>query len=912
VNELEYLRSGLDRIIAGDPALAQELQDTQSQVVSELPSGGGLEGKRPSMDPAALQGALETIVKKKGRPVLTVRQNDFKFEATDVESEVWRDRLKGARDLLKKAIPAVGRVEVANNSDYAWVGTAWLAHDEIAVTNRHVAAEFARAQGNGFVFKTDPAFTSPMTSSLDFLQEAGEPATRVFKVTKVLYIEPEPGPDMAFLQVDRGSGSDRLSDPIPIATRPPQADDFVAAIGYPARDSRVPDHALVARVFGDIYDKKRLAPGQLRAVEVRLVTHDASTLGGNSGSVLVDLKTGEAVGLHRAGLYLQDNFAVPIAVVRERLKKIKEGGTRTTSSAGGTRSRASTKPENQAVTNVAGGAVTQVAGGAITLTIPLNITVQLGQPAIPGTPPAAPAPDSAEAVAAAADELQTMLEGRPGVVAVRAGYRFEGGWITDDRAVVVATSGAVTNVPAEVNGVPVEVVPASPWDLVAQAREAVEALEKVPVTHYKPPSHVKLKEVNEEMRVVCHLSPDAGWPTLRKFLEAKTSRLTIGIFDFTAPHIIDAVKAAVKTSPRRLNMVIQHGASMGGDSKKDDIPDEQVVEDFENTLKSRFKQAWASVSGPNRLFASSYHIKVIVRDGQAFWLSSGNCQSSNQPDIDPAGDGETTFGPLRGFNREWHAVVENPTLADQYEKFLLWDLEQASALKEETAEALAVEGPAVLVPVELFAQEAPEPEARAKAQYFEPLEVNRKVRVRPLLTPDNYQPEVLKLIKGAKKSILFQNQSLNLLADNEPGFKALVTALRDKQQELDDVRIIIRGDFNPRPVLEKLKDFGFDMSKVRAQKKCHTKGIVVDSDRVVLGSHNWTNQGALVNRDASLIFFDPEIAEYYERAFEFDWENMAKAQLDDELPPLELAEPGAEVPEGMVKVSLEELLFGDG
>ena len=181
------------------------------------------------------------------------------------------------------------------------------------------------------------------------------------------------------------------------------------------------------------------------------------------------------------------------------------------------------------------------------------------------------------------------------------------------------------------------------------------------------------------------------------------------------------------------------------------------------------------------------------------------------------------------------------------------------------------------------------------------------------MTPDNYQVEILKLIKGARKSILFQNQSLNVLGDNdEPRFRALVSALRDKQESLDDVRIIIRGDFNPRPVLEKLKDFGFDMSKVRAQKKCHTKGIVIDSKIAVLGSHNWTNQGTLVNRDASLIFFDEAIADYYTRFFEFDWENLAKQQLIDELPPVEFARAGQEAPEGMVKVSLWDLLYGDG
>ena len=39
-------------------------------------------------------------------------------------------------------------------------------------------------------------------------------------------------------------------------------------------------------------------------------------------------------------------------------------------------------------------------------------------------------------------------------------------------------------------------------------------------------------------------------------------------------------------------------------------------------------------SAAGKTFASAYHIKVAVRDRKSFWLSSGNWQSSNQPDID--------------------------------------------------------------------------------------------------------------------------------------------------------------------------------------------------------------------------------------------------------------------------------------
>ena len=50
---------------------------------------------------------------------------------------------------------------------------------------------------------------------------------------------------------------------------------------------------------------------------------------------------------------------------------------------------------------------------------------------------------------------------------------------------------------------------------------------------------------------------------------------------------------------------------------------------------SRAGPRCVSKTNPNGLLASAYHIKVAVRDGAAIWLSSGNWQSSNQPDVHP-------------------------------------------------------------------------------------------------------------------------------------------------------------------------------------------------------------------------------------------------------------------------------------
>jgi hypothetical protein len=81
------------------------------------------------------------------------------------------------------------------------------------------------------------------------------------------------------------------------------------------------------------------------------------------------------------------------------------------------------------------------------------------------------------------------------------------------------------------------------------------------------------------------------------------------------------------------------------------------------------------------------------------------------------------------------------------------------------------------------------------------------------------------------------------------------------------VRIILRDIGNPRAMLEALQAYGIDPVKyVKLQPACHNKGIIVDDRLVCLGSHNWSGDGTCYNRDASLIFDNPDIVAYYTKA----------------------------------------------
>jgi len=544
-------------------------------------------------------------------------------------------------------------------------------------------------------------------------------------------------------------------------------------------------------------------------------------------------------------------------------------------------------------------------------------------PAGPSTGPAAPQgggeapppPGPASSIARVEDVIKRRgdeLRQIPGVVDVRPGYRFEDDWITNEPAVVLAVVGtpAPGAVPDQIDGVPIDVAPADPFEQVignVELRSASPSIEprrfllpgEAPViqeeralTAYQPPPGETLDEVEDDMTVNCHVSPDCGWPVLSGFLSGVSKTLTVAMYDFTAPHVRDAVRAAVKPRTRSLKLVLdpQIALSDGGSDdnpKANDLPEDDVVDSLKKAIGARFDFVWAAVTSRGKvhdgIFPKAYHIKVAVRDGSSFWLSSGNWQSSNQPpdDVVPAASDAAVDlkAVLAKYNREWHAVVENQGLAQIFEQFISWDLDQAKPLQVGGERGLeAVQLPDLLVPI------AEDVERRiTEAERQKPLSVSGKVKVRPVLTPDNYPDVVEELIRSAARSIRFQNQYINIGAEVPAGFDRLLKALKAKCEDPDvQVRIILRSIGDVRKMLVALKAYGFDVANrdlFRLQPSTHTKGIVVDDTRVLVGSHNWSGPGTTRNRDASLLFDHAGIARYYAAVFDHDWKNLANAKV---------------------------------
>lgn len=230
------------------------------------------------------------------------------------------------RDKIDPAIATTGRVEFANVPGKAFVGTGWvirkLADDRaIVVTNRHVAEEFAYPdRRGGYATRLLPTYDE-FQVGVDFLCEWGNPAKRHAPLVKVLFIAGRRTADMALLEIE----GDELRGivPIPLSQGDPVAETPIGVVGYPALDSRN-DAVQMFEYYRNIYNVKRFAFGYVtQGLQGRpYFLHDATTLGGNSGSLVFNRDTGDAVGLHFAGEPNTANYAVPVSEVEAALAGI--------------------------------------------------------------------------------------------------------------------------------------------------------------------------------------------------------------------------------------------------------------------------------------------------------------------------------------------------------------------------------------------------------------------------------------------------------------------------------------------------------------------------------------------------------------------------------------------------------------
>ncbi len=325
--------------VAADPARVSTLLSQADEGLSRLLG----DGPGAHLGPAEVSG-LEAVIRTDGsRPVLFV-EDDF-VDVMAPSAGTYAAGLSRIEDAVRNVCRSVGRVDDPA-ALIGYHGTAWMLAEGLVATNYHVLEAIVpggRRRGRRFEgqLKTGVA--------VHFGHEVGSPLPeRRFPIRRVVSVGREgaaefnqenglnfDGLDLAILELEAVAGR-----PFPVPNRVPREDDpathgglasagrGVYLVGYPGNErSTTPD--LFASLFAGVKSFKRLAPGRIMAGpgEVHedprgwIVTHDASTLGGNSGSALVDYDAdGRALlGLHFAGQHERQNWAYSLERITTEL-----------------------------------------------------------------------------------------------------------------------------------------------------------------------------------------------------------------------------------------------------------------------------------------------------------------------------------------------------------------------------------------------------------------------------------------------------------------------------------------------------------------------------------------------------------------------------------------------------------------
>lgn len=263
--------------------------------------------------------ALEAVVAFDGtRPSFLIRQNRVDLESS-FSTSAWKTTLSPRLEELASAAACVGCLEVGYNA----VGTVFLVSPVLALTNRHVAQAIADIGASKTVLRHE--------AYVDFGREDGgwdsfdrrEVLSVIFAGTQAITGAVDHSKfDIALLELSPSKLTGEIADrALSLDCTCALADDVaLAVLGYPGDWRRwVPllarnAHAdVLARLLQGKGGSKRLAPGasvgsSKAGLGPTTVSHDATTINGNSGSPLLLLQgTGvPAIGLHYGGRWKEE------------------------------------------------------------------------------------------------------------------------------------------------------------------------------------------------------------------------------------------------------------------------------------------------------------------------------------------------------------------------------------------------------------------------------------------------------------------------------------------------------------------------------------------------------------------------------------------------------------------------------
>jgi phosphatidylserine/phosphatidylglycerophosphate/cardiolipin synthase-like enzyme len=396
----------------------------------------------------------------------------------------------------------------------------------------------------------------------------------------------------------------------------------------------------------------------------------------------------------------------------------------------------------------------------------------------------------------------------------------------------------------------------------AESDEAAAAPALLP---YPPLPAQEFRTRSVTGKIMAYASPDSTFAVTKRLVDSARRSVVIGIYDFRADYMKELLKRAMKRGVT---------VSLMLDTNSDDDPN--LFPELRALGATCVRAPSRSAGSPVQYFGNA-HEKIVVVDNEIVMIQSGNWSENSIPFNE--GDGVVVGDFVKG-NRDMGVAIQSRELATFFAGLVARDMRLAQGEPPDALPPAAPPDESGSPAGDIFFEAAP---PAAPETLFPSITVtpSSPVRVTPAVTPENFHETTKEFLRSATSSIRIEQQYIRGGQEAITALMEEISAAREENPELD-VRIIVSPKYlfgeNKQRFLQLMEDFGMEFDtnfrylSSRHFVHCHNKLIVVDDERVLVGSQNWSTTGVLSNREASLLIEHAGIASYFAGIFDADWE----------------------------------------
>ena len=344
--------------------------------------------------------------------------------------------------------------------------------------------------------------------------------------------------------------------------------------------------------------------------------------------------------------------------------------------------------------------------------------------------------------------------------------------------------------------------------------------------------------------------PQYGLLELKQFIDDSQTSLRIQLYQLQDAYLVQALLDAIQRGVS-VELMLDPGCNNCNIWSETDL---QYKNDFAYTLIQAGATVYEFNTGSNEPYLY-LHSKVVVRDLDSIWISSGNWKSSSIP-----------APGVRG-NVEWSIIIENPELAgmvnQQFNLDIYWSEEMS------------------LSDYDAYTFNTPDSIGGGGVQST----IQASIAGELVTCPENCVGKITDFIRSADSEVLLSQQTLDVdwsygWGDENP----IISALHDVATDGVSVHLIINGaylDDDDQEVVDLFNEVwngseGLDTSAIVMSEdddvsKLHNKGIIVDQESVLVSSINMGSSAMNRNREMGVIIHSPIVTQFYLDGWHADW-----------------------------------------